>query len=54
MVSPYHLSPEGRAAVKARAEQLKHYLQSRRVARVAADLAAVRMPRLVAVNGERV
>lgn len=57
MVSPYHLTQEGQAAVKARAEQLKTYLQSRRVARVRDDLAQVvtlRRLRLASVNGERV
>lgn len=42
MVSPYFLSPAGQAAVKAAAAQLKQYLQSQRIARVRADLAAVR------------
>lgn len=42
MPNPYYLSPAGLRAVRARAQQLRHYLQSRRVARVVADLAAVR------------
>lgn len=42
MPNAYFLTPAGQAAVKARAEQLKTYLQSARVERVRADLAAVR------------
>lgn len=42
MISPYYLSPQGQRVVKARAEQLRIYLQSKRVRRVWSDLQRVR------------